>query len=279
MNNISSDNDAAFHFIRDEPADTDFLGSHGRLATSIATVISQTRDLKVIGLLGSWGAGKSTVVRLLQQSLRDLDKKTGESTFCFFYDAWLHQNDPPRRAFLETLIDYLINEKQTKQEVWQRKLDALNRKTEKSETTSTPTLTASGKLIAFSLLFWPISFSLLGHDWFEAAFKEKAHLHDKIPVIVGGALFLLPIIILFCTYLSWRPTWRIFSRKFVHATNWKTHKEPHRDDLIFSMFLNKEVQTQRNRITRAPDPSTIEFQEFFREIIGTVKGEKKDLFS
>jgi len=101
--------DPVLNFIRDEPASEDQFGSHARLARAIASVIRTQKDLKVVGLLGAWGSGKSTVVKLVQD---DLAKDDGNAkVYCFSYDAWLHQSDPPRRSFLETLIKFLMDHK------------------------------------------------------------------------------------------------------------------------------------------------------------------------
>lgn len=271
MDQDSSWDELTFHFIRDEPAQADSFGSHSRLAASIAKVITQNVDLKVIGLLGPWGAGKSTVVHLVQKAL---EEDAGNNTYCFSYDAWLHQADPPRRAFLETLIHFLIKKELTTPERWQPRLAQLNRQIEETEITSTPTLTTSGRAIAFSLLLWPIALPLLGHDWYAAAFKAHAPLSDIWPFWFGVFLILLPFLILFGFYVSWRPVKSPFKREFWRWANFSTHKSPHETESILSLFINKEVQRQRNRVTRAPDPTTIEFQDIFREIMEAVKGDK-----
>ena len=80
------------NFIRDVAAETDFFGSHDPVAKAISAAIAQNTDLKVIGLLGRWGSGKSTVVKHVQKHLA---ADTGVKTHIFCYDAWLHQSDPP----------------------------------------------------------------------------------------------------------------------------------------------------------------------------------------
>lgn len=53
----------------DSPADADAFGSHERVADSIAEVVQTESGGKAIGLEGGWGAGKSTIVRLVAQKL------------------------------------------------------------------------------------------------------------------------------------------------------------------------------------------------------------------
>lgn len=73
-------------FIRDKPAAEDFFGSHGKVAQALFRLITDYNDVRVIGLLGSWGSGKSTIVELLKKQLTDTDTKKG-NTFLFIYDA------------------------------------------------------------------------------------------------------------------------------------------------------------------------------------------------
>lgn len=83
----------------DSPAQTDAFGSHERLASAIAELISSDTGGKSIALTGSWGSGKSTVITLLKSKLEAYAR-------VFVFDAWAHEGDPLRRAFLERLIDF-----------------------------------------------------------------------------------------------------------------------------------------------------------------------------
>jgi ABC-type uncharacterized transport system ATPase subunit len=69
------------NFIRDEPAEEDFFRSHSRLAHAVASTLMGQAGLKVVGLLGPWGSGKSTAIRLLQKELEGGD--SDHETFCF----------------------------------------------------------------------------------------------------------------------------------------------------------------------------------------------------
>ena len=272
----SAASELVLNFIRDEASSEDFFGSHDRLAGAIASVIHTNPDLKVIGLLGSWGSGKSTVVKLLQSKL---EKDEAIKTFCFCYDAWLHQNDPPRRSFLETLIHYLIVSKLTAADKWQNRLDQLNRQIEDTETTTTPTLTTSGHLIILSLFILPLGMQFVGYEWANAAFGKEHTAGALWAFVFGVTCLLLPALLASSVYLFWRPTWWPFKREFWRLHNWRSHKTPHEQDSILSLFTNKERQRQRNRVTRAPDPTTIEFQDIFREIMEAVsKPERRFLF-
>jgi hypothetical protein len=267
------------NFIKDVAADTDFFGSHGAVATAIASVLRQNPDLKAIGLLGPWGAGKSTVIRLVQKQLEE-DSSDGK-TYVFAYDAWLHQNDPPRRSFLETLIYFLIEQKDeagrqlVSENDWYERLAQLNGEIENTEITTTPTLTSAGRLVVCSLFLLPAGLAFVNYDWAHAAF---GHTHSRgalAALAFGTVCLLLPLVIASGIYLSWRGTLNPAKKSFWHRANWAQHRAPYASDSIFSLFMSKGVQRQSNRVIRTPDPTTIEFQIIFREIMKAVSSAKR----
>ena len=103
-------------FIVDKPQGEDvFEGqSQTKLAKNISDYIlsadieeaekdDQTCIPRIIGIEGSWGAGKSNVVR-------KVEKQLPQSYYTFTYDSWGHQEDLQRRSILETLVNKLIND-------------------------------------------------------------------------------------------------------------------------------------------------------------------------
>lgn len=119
-------------FIREGGEATDEFGAHSRLAKALAQALTDNPPLQVVGLLGGWGSGKSTVVQLVENKLR------GKSVRFFLYDAWLHQSDAPRRAFLEELMRWTGRQAVGDIKPLQDKLDRLLGKAEKTESTVTP---------------------------------------------------------------------------------------------------------------------------------------------
>ena len=65
---------------------------------------------RIIGIEGAWGAGKSNVVRKVENQLP-------QSYYTFTYDSWGYQEDLQRRSILETLVNKLINDKVLQGEV------------------------------------------------------------------------------------------------------------------------------------------------------------------
>ena len=287
-------------FLADEPTDTDSFGSHDRVAQAIASAIVENPSLKVIGLLGPWGSGKSTVVRLTDVALA----KTAQTFRIFTYDAWLHQSDPPRRAFLERFLSFLTAEGLTESADWQDKMDVINKKLEKSTTTNTPHLTAAGRVLLFSLLVVPVGSRFLGTDWFSKMAEQDAGL-KRWAFPLGLILTLAPLLTAFVIYWTWRPVrfpvgfrpglfsgtyWKtraelpkgswvpfVSRPEFRLADNWRTHRSPHKGDSVLSIVSSKHVREQSSRVVKTPEPSTIEFQTIFRELLKSSEREGQRL--
>ncbi len=257
-------------FIHDEAATLDEFGGHDRVATAIAQVISEDHKLKVIGLLGPWGSGKSTVVSLVQQKLNSDDAQRIKS-YVFTYDAWQHQNDPPRRAFLDTLVQFLVTRKLTEDEVWREKLDRLNRKIDDTTVTSTPMLTPSGKWILLSLLAVPFGQQFISKAGFKSLFHTAGWAtFDGLLCALGVVFAIAPLVVALGIYVAWRTTWNPRNPIFRTPENWLRHKSVHSESSILSVFMNRQITTNRNRVIREPDPTAIEFQNIFREIMEAV---------
>lgn len=255
----------SFKFLRDEPADADAFGSHERIAQVLATAITDNPELRVVGLVGPWGSGKSTVVGFLKRALAN---RSSIDSHMFTYDAWLHQSDPPRRAFLDGLIHFLIDEKLVEENAWQLELDRLNGRIEDTLVTKTPVFTAYGALVLLSLFGLPLGWGLLTNAGIKNALRELPTL--TIQFGLGMFLLISPALVATWVWLRWRPVRNVFSCAWWRTANWSKHRAPNEDASILSMFMNKETTSHKNRVTRDPVPTAIEFQETFRDIMRAV---------
>lgn len=93
-----------FNFIRDEPQDKDnksyFNFYHENVAPALSEILKADTTPHTIGIFGSWGTGKSTIINLLKN-----DKKLDMPVFLF--DAWKYQDDSLRRIFLIKFKEFL----------------------------------------------------------------------------------------------------------------------------------------------------------------------------
>lgn len=136
--------------------------THQRIADKVYEIISANpKEGLTIGLEGEWGSGKSTVVKLLQEKLKE---NKANKTFVFYIDAWEHEGDHLRRVFLETFIEKLKRWKEWNSDVVDRLNDISDRVTSKKVSKKiehTSQITGFGKCVAFAALFVPLGASLL----------------------------------------------------------------------------------------------------------------------
>ncbi|WP_245614550.1 ribosomal protein L7/L12 [Actinokineospora inagensis] len=94
----------------DEPATTDSL-NRDKIARALASAVGACDTPLVIGIYGTWGTGKTTVMRLVQAKL-DADPAEGFRTIWF--DSWQHQfDDNPAIGLLHSMAAQLDLTKNT----------------------------------------------------------------------------------------------------------------------------------------------------------------------
>ncbi len=95
----------------DNETERDFLNFSG-VADTVAETIVQAQGRPIsIGVSGAWGAGKSSMIKLIRGALEDRSKgDNGEFVFVEF-NAWLYQGyDDARAALLEVIATKLAKE-------------------------------------------------------------------------------------------------------------------------------------------------------------------------
>jgi len=97
----------------DKETDIDLLG-YKTLAQTIESIIRETELCPLtIGVYGNWGAGKSSILKMIEKELKDDDK-----TACITFNGWLFQGyDETKTVVMEAIINEL-----TKQQPWNEKL-------------------------------------------------------------------------------------------------------------------------------------------------------------
>ena len=83
--------------------------------------------------------------RLLISLRRKNEKK---NIYIFYYDSWMHQNDPLRRSFLEELLYFFKSKNLINKEFAKDKKEKLTGEKETSLSITTPLLTLQGKIFA-----------------------------------------------------------------------------------------------------------------------------------
>jgi predicted KAP-like P-loop ATPase len=105
----------------DNETDRDFLNFTG-VADTVAEIIVQAKRRPIsIGVSGAWGVGKSSMIKLVRQSLEQRAvkekkaKEAGEFIFVEF-NAWLYQGyDDARAALMDVIGESLLKEAEARQ--------------------------------------------------------------------------------------------------------------------------------------------------------------------
>lgn len=255
-------------FIKDEPSEIDFFGSHSRVAAAVSNVISEDNGINVVGLLGSWGSGKSTVVSQIQKRL---EGATPEIHF-FKFDAWLYQNDPPRRSFLEALIQDLSQNALSNDAQWAKRLADLSGRSEETVTETNRNLSSTGKWIFASLGLVPV-----GTVFLAGALDSENLANASWMLLLGMSLTLAPLITAFLFYICWRP-WRAEGLKGLCKKDfWIRHREKHASESIFALLTNQSVERTEKITKISPEPSVTEFRSVFRDILKNLRSKRERL--
>ena len=265
--------------LEDRTPDEDAFGGHKRVAKAIYELIEDEKEGgKAIALSGSYGSGKSTVIDFLKRKFQENKKKDKTDTQIFVFDAWEHQGNPLRRAFLEKYINFLRADevKWAGKKEWEEELEIISKNREEIETTTEPTITTLGGWFALTILLLPLGLA-------SVRLGLVPHQADWL-LNIGFGLLLLPSILLLGIYLSWRPylpkhwaeikevydleDFKFFSRiLFKYIWYFLYHHRPnHHKKSIFNFVIKKSTEEVETTSLKSPDPTTIEFQKLFGKI-------------
>jgi predicted KAP-like P-loop ATPase len=96
----------------DNETERDFLNFSG-VADTVAEIVVQARGRPIsIGVSGSWGIGKSSMIKLIRASVAGRARKGGDREFVFVeFNAWLYQGyDDARAALMDVIASKLETE-------------------------------------------------------------------------------------------------------------------------------------------------------------------------
>ncbi|MBW2036404.1 MAG: hypothetical protein JRI41_02830 [Deltaproteobacteria bacterium] len=251
MKNFANDNCPTV-LLDDLPAEHDAFGSHQRIAEAIANLIEIEKGGKSIALIGPWGSGKSTVVKLLE---KEFDKNKNITLFTF--DAWGHHGDPLRRSFLKQLIRHLRNRKDktwltdSKGVNWEKEEAKIDKRFREKTTRYFPRFTRAGIITTACSMFVPIGLALLSHSLWK---DRELIFSKKISLVIGVALFLLPLIAL---GIIWAICKVPCCRRWL-LNNGNTNS--------FAL-IKGTISEERREEFETPDPTSVEFQDIFIKVL------------
>lgn len=147
-------------YLNDEPIEL----TTSEVSQSIVTEISRNcKTGKIIGILGGWGSGKSSIIAGVKKIIKDNNKNE-----CNFieYDAWENEKFPFKLGFLEKLIvKYEECSKDAKQlKTFKQDLAELKHLKEIQQNQEYSLLNFPNALLAISIFFYPLAFDLLSGE-------------------------------------------------------------------------------------------------------------------
>jgi hypothetical protein len=163
MSSSPNERNCRFILLSDDPSTEDlFGGPHDRVATAIVELIqSQAESNKVhgttsIALEGTWGSGKSTVIRLVSRKL-----EAATNYLPIEFDAWAHEGDPLRRTFLEGIAGKLRERSWITEPIKEQLRERISKRVRDTETETTSRPTKLGFFLSLSLLLIPLGSALV----------------------------------------------------------------------------------------------------------------------
>ena len=107
---VSRKNEAVqYNFLNDRPTIRDEIGTHSKIAENLLKIIhSNLKRPFVVGLFGPWGVGKSSIVEMLQEKVRE----SKESVKVVLVDAWRTHRETFLREFVKKLARELLSKKE-----------------------------------------------------------------------------------------------------------------------------------------------------------------------
>lgn len=238
--------------LTDEPSNVDELGgAHAKIANTIITLIRTSPGGQTIRLDGTWGAGKSTVVKMVAEHFDNLQRaelnnivSDPTDVTVFQYDAWVHVGDPLRRAFLSALVGKVTDRNWLEQpdgpasvSSWKAKLDELSRRLKTTSRKTTPLFSTSAKVILSAL-------AALG-----VAAPMMSELEKRLVEPLGTAPLFASTVLL-----------GLVAFALIHLMS--------NEAMGFIIRRNSDEETVEVR--DEPEPTSIEFQDAFSELMQVV---------
>ena len=241
--------------LSDEPATEDtFGGPHERLATAITDLICNEDGGQAIGLEGSWGAGKSTVVKLVTRKLKE--NRAG-STLVAVFDVWAHQGDPLRRTFLEKLIQHVQDAEWIDRDEWDERVEYLTKRRREETHRVVPKLTGYGTIFALLLLLIPTGSALTA--------VGATLLSDENASTGGAAWFLgIGLVVVLAPLLAFALA-RIHRWRRRRGGSGEEATVDHAGELP-ALVTGQSTTESRTSVTETHDPTSVEFESIFRDL-------------
>lgn len=230
-------------FLKNEPIGEDQF--EGKSQESIAKVISQSlqnNDYGIIGIDGTWGSGKSNLVRIVEKNL------ISKNFHFFIYDVWGHQEDEQRRTILEELTEYIKTNNLVEQKKWSVKLKELLAKNRETITKKKPILSLGVIVSLIALLLIPF-------------LKATG---DEMTSDWKYVIYLSPFLLLLLCYL------------YYYYKNFNSNGNVYLIALnkLFELYQKDKIEETTFQTITEDEPSVKKFRDWIMEIDKDLKSQK-----
>lgn len=253
------------HIIDDIPSNQDLFhgGGHARTAHSLSkAIVKFDKGDSAIGLDGSWGSGKSSVVEMAARKLAEKNDKGKRSYHFYTFDIWKSQGSDFRRSYLAHFITWAKRTFPNKSSDLEKIEKQVQGKTREIETNNHPILEWYGISVLIFLPFLP-----LYYFWARKVFDDISRAGNASAFLYSSPFLILISFVLGTLFLAW---W-----KYKFGTGSKRHSDF--KTAISRMLLISSRQHQDHKViqrVREVDPNDYEFHATLREILGAVQSEK-----
>lgn len=244
--------------LTDIPSENDEFsgGGHQRTANALADTIVQFEGAdRAIGLEGSWGSGKSTIVELAKKKLADTDRAHKYHVFTF--DLWANQTGHFKRSFLEAFLSWSTDTFPSEARFLEEKKSQVGDRKQTVTTNNSRRFSWFGIAAIIFLYFSPLIYAWLTPAAFTNADGEPA---VKVGVILSWvAIAVMAIVLLWAISAFW-PDKGDRLAKLQHAVS-----------KAFALFSKEADVTVIEQNIRDEDPTKFEFTKIFREIVAKLQ--------
>ncbi|MBO7048629.1 MAG: hypothetical protein J6W62_06950 [Spirochaetia bacterium] len=244
-------------FINNNPRGEDsFEGkSHEKIANCIVNQLKANENCNIIGIEGSWGSGKSNLVKLIKDKLKQKNGQKTNDFFIYTYDVWGYQNDYLKRSVLENLLTFLIKDEEGPRfsRDWN---DSLKRLLSRKETIGSRIVKEINVFTKLSIImtFAYIAFSFLK----DLLFKKNYDTNHLLQLIISVGFFSIYILLLI---YYWKKYKEKYGESEVSFFQWIFHS--------YYDFKNDAKSTGDSISTNTvyeSEASTREFKDYIKSI-------------
>ncbi|MEX1013529.1 MAG: P-loop NTPase fold protein [Candidatus Paceibacterota bacterium] len=223
--------------------------SHQNVANALVNLISKNEGGHAIGLEGSWGSGKSSVISIAE----NLFKKQSKKYLFYTFDAWAHSGDPIRRSFLECLFGFLESKKIVTVRDWSVRLRKIRAQEKRVTSETVPKIPGFNYVMVVYGLLLPFLI-IWANDYYDS---------NNLKTLLFPTLVIVGIPIICALFTKW------------YRKNHGSDEFKNIPILPSTRYLNHKSKTEQ--FIHTVDATTIEFNRYFDDLIKRLKNKEKKL--